>query len=505
MIDLVLLSVPRIAPVRPQMAPAVLKGICNSINKTCKILDINQDFFLCWGKKHPKEVEQLDDYLIEFNKEISGDLLEKYNAWIDDWIERILQTDPKHIGVSVFSWQSQRFTRDLLARLRPQTSAIIHIGGQGLVHSQNLSANWSSKVHYAWKLLDEGLIDYFMKGESEDTFKRFMLGERDLPGLNNDTVVKFYDLDNLPSADYDDFKLTEYQNGCERGVLPLETSRGCVRSCSFCEMSSEFGGYRRRSGKNVAEEMITFYNKYGVKDFYFHDDLMNGDLADFREMMSLLISYYKENNLPEAYFSFSGYWIIRSSKNFTEDDWYNLKLAGGNLMVVGIETGSDRLRKIIRKGFTNKDLDFSIKQMDKHGIKFYFLLISGIPGETLDDFQETLDMLTRWQKYVASGTIIGINLGTTATIEEGTDLYANPKKYNLVGLDGPQPKGINWISLDTPELDYKERVRRRLKIQEHVMELGYPLWKGDDHLKIIKDQYLLNKNMWDLYQSGLIM
>lgn len=504
-LDIALLSVPRIAPVRPQMAPAVLKGICNKLELTSKVLDLNQDFYLNWGKVNESTIKILDDYFIEFSKSLDPNVEKTYHQWIDSWIEKINKLNPRHIGISVFSWQSQRFTRDLLTRLRPKTQAIIHIGGQGLTHNQNLSAHWSSRVTFGWEMLEENLIDYFMKGESEETFERFLSGERDLPGLNNDSTVKFFALDDVPLPDYDDVDIRGYQNGYSAGVLPVESSRGCVRSCSFCEMSSMHGSFRRKSGHAVAREMIEYYKKYSVRDFYFHDDLMNGNLDDFRDTLNDLIEFYEQENLGDAYFSLSGYWIIRSQRQFGVKDWQALKRAGGNLFVVGIETGSDRLRKIVRKGFTNKDLEFSVKQMSDNGLKFYFMLISGIPGETKQDFQDTLDMLTRWQRYVADGTIIGINLGTTATIEEGTDFYNKPEKYNVVGFQGKKPQGINWMSLDTPELDYKERVRRRIKIQEHVMSLGYPLWKGDDHLKIIKDQYILNKDQWEQYRSGLIM
>ena len=504
-LDIVLLSVPRIAPVRPQMAMGVLKGICNELDLTSLVLDINQDFYLKWGKTNSDTVEKLDDYFIEFSKPLPDDVKEQYYEWLDQWVDTIVKKNPNHIGISVFSWQSQRFTRDLLTRLRPKTSAVIHVGGQGLVHNQDLSAHWANKVTFAWELLDNNLIDYFMKGESEETFKRYMLGDRTLPGLNNDSVVKFSDLDTVALPDYTDLDVTDYQNGYEKGVLPIESSRGCVRSCSFCEMSSEHGKYRGKSGVSIAEEMIAYYDLYGVKDFYFHDDLMNGNLKDLNDMVDHLLDYYDKNALGDAYFSFSGYWIIRSEKNFNSDRWKRLKKAGANLFVVGIETGSDRLRKTVRKGFTNKDLEFSIEQLKENKLKFYFMLISGIPGETEQDFQDTLDMLTRWQKYVATGTIIGINLGTTATIEQGTDLYNNPDKYKVIGINNESPQGINWMSTETPELDYRERVRRRLKIQEHVIELGYPLWKGDDHLKIVMDQYMLNKDDWELYQSGLIM
>ena len=209
------------------------------------------------------------------------------------------------------------------------------------------------------------------------------------------------------------------------------------------------------------------------------------------------MAYYKEKQLPDRHFSISGYWIIRSPRQFGEEDFEKFYRAGANLLITGVETGSDRLRKIIRKGFTNKDLEFNLEQIMKWRLKFYFMLIAGLPGETIDDFNETFTALTRWQKYVASGSIIGINLGTTATIEPGTEIYNRSEKYNLVGLNGERPNGIFWMNTKTPDLDYKERVRRRVLLQEHVNQLKYPLWKGDDHLKIIMDKYKQNIEVWE--------
>ena len=489
------LSIPRIAPVRPQHGPAVLKGICNELSEPAEIIDINWDFFLGWGRSHKQAVNTLDNYFVEFATKLDHDTQLIYDAWLDSWVKQIVDRKPKLICVSVFSWQSQRFCRDILPRLRKHTDAKLLIGGQGLVHCQNLSANWAPRADFGWEMLGAGFIDYFMKGESENTFKQFLLGDTSV--CNNDAFNKFYDLDTAPEPDYTDYPVQHYNNGYKTGVLPIESSRGCVRACAFCEMSSEHGDYRGKSGRVLAEECIHYYDKYGVKDFYFHDDLMNGSLPDFRDFCNTLLKWYAYKGLPDRFFTFSGYWIIRKQSQWSESDWAIMARAGGNLFVVGIETGSDRLRKIMRKGFNNADLEFSIAQMHKNRLKFYFMLISGIPGETEADFQESLDMLTRWQKYVATGTIIGVNLGTTATIEEGSDLYRNPDRYKLRGLGNKPAHGINWICEDTPELTYHERVRRRVKIQEHTQSLGYPLWKGNDHLRIIKDQYILNQVEWD--------
>lgn len=494
--DVVILSIPRIAPVRPSSAPAVLKSLCTKVGKSSQVLDINHDFFNSFFKDFPYEAKELDDYFVQFNLTLSDTTNKIYKDWITSWANKIISYEPEIISISIFSWQSQRFGIDLLKILRPLYKGTITVGGQGLVNSQNMSSHWTVPT-YAESLLSEKLIDYYMKGESEETFPRFLLGERNLPGLNNHETVVLHDLTMSPLLDFSDTNVSSYQNGYEGGVLPVESGRGCVRSCAFCEMSSEHGVYRKKDGIQLAKEIIYYYETYKTRHYYFHDDLINGDLKDFNKFLDYILEYYKENNLPNRHFTFSGYWIIRSQRQFDLAAFEKFYSAGGETLVTGVETGSDRLRKIMRKGFTNKDLEFNLECISKLRMKFYFMLIAGLPGEQLQDFNETLLALSKWQKYVATGAIIGINLGTTATIEPGTDIYENYHKYNLVGLKGKRPQGINWMCTTTPDLDYKERVRRRVLLQEHVLNLKYPLWKGDDHLKIILDKYKENIEVWE--------
>jgi hypothetical protein len=497
MIDVVILSIPRIAPVRPAAAPPVLKSLCNQAGKTSRILDINQDFYMNFVVSFPEAGREIDEYFILKDQQLSTTAQTLYNQWIQHWVDQIVALNPAILAISVFSWQCQKMAHDLLSAVRSCYSGEIIIGGQGLEFSQNMSSHWAPHAGFAQTMLDNQLINWFMKGESEETFLRFLQGERDLPGLNRHDAVALSNVNNIPLSDFSDLNLDGYHNGYPGGVLPIESCRGCVRSCAFCEMSSSHGAYRGKDGVQLANEVIHYYETYGVKHYYFHDDLMNGNLNDFNRFVDKILNYYQDNNLSDRTFTFSGYWIIRNRRQFNEEDFLKFYRAGGNTLVTGVETGSDRLRKKMRKGFNNQDLEFNLEQISRLKMKFYFMLISGLPGETLEDFEETLSKLNHWQKYVASGAIIGINLGTTATIEPGTDIYNNYQKYNIVGLQNQRPAGINWMCTETPDLNYKERVRRRVKIQEHVLSLGYPLWKGDDHLKIIMDQYKVNLEMWE--------
>jgi len=49
----------------------------------------------------------------------------------------------------------------------------------------------------------------------------------------------------------------------------------------------------------------------------------------------------------------------------------------------------------------------------------------------------------------------------------------------LVSINGNRPRALT----------YKQRIMRRIKAQEHAVNLGYTFWKGDDQMKVMMDKY----------------
>lgn len=488
MVDVLILSIPRLSATRPQSACAILKSICTRANKTSQVFDINLDFYKAFKQQFPDPADEVDQYWIQWNKTLDQQDFDLYQRWMLDWVDQLLSHQSQIIAVSIFSWESQRFCLDFLPLLRAKFNGEIVVGGQGLINEQN--GSFSRRMDFAHRLKDSGLIDHWIAGEAENSFYKFLIGNTEVPGLDSDVLVTDVDLNQNNIADFSDFAIDQYYSAYPGGVLPIESSRGCVRACAFCDIPAHAGGFRYKDGLVLANEMIEYYHKYRVRNFYFNDALMNGSVRDFKMFLNRLIEFYRENNLPDRFFTFSGYWIVRNAAQFKQENFELLARAGGEMFETGVETGSDRLRTIMNKGFSNQDLDFNLEQFCKYKMKFFLLLLVGFPNETLEDFEETKQMLVRYQKYVATGTIIGCNLGTGLTVEEGTPMFDDPKKFNLIPIKGDTAKGINWICKTTPELTYQERVRRRIELQDLAERLGYTVWKGDDHLSIIKDRYL---------------
>jgi len=484
----VILTIPRVAALRPAAAPAIIKSIFNSHNLSSRVLDLNIDYFTAFKQSVDTEIfREIDEFLFIKNKTLTTTARNTFDNFILNWINTIIDLAPKKLFISVFSWQAQRFVEEFLIKFRQQSSIEVIVGGQGLIREEN--GSYSARPDFAHYLKNNGLIDHWIRGEAETTIPEIIKGNYLAPGIDTDFLAARSNVQEHVYMDFTDFDISQYQSGYDTGVLPMETSRGCVRNCVFCDIPAMAGGFRFKRGDRLAAEMIHYYETYGVKNYFFHDALCNGSVRDFRQFNQALVNYYRKNNLPDRYFTYSSHAIVHGKKAFKPSDFKTMAQAGAETMVIGVETGSDRIRDHMQKGYIGEDLDYNMEQYSKNKMQVYLLIIIGFPTETDKDFQDTLDMLTKYQKYVADGTIIGVNLGTTLTIEEGTKMYEQPDTLKIIGIDGQRPQGTNWMCDDNPTLTYKKRIMRRIQAQEHAVNLGYTFWKGDDQIKIMMDKY----------------
>jgi hypothetical protein len=486
--DAVIVNIPRMAPSRPSAGTALIKSLLNNNHVTNQLIDINLDFFNRFAVQYGAEqFQELDRYLYNDNIMLSAATDQSYQQFLTEWIQRIVALDPKWVLISIFTWQCQNFARDFVKQLRTETKAKIVIGGQGMIKSENTSFN--EDPYFAKELMAIGVIDYYIQGEAEKALPELLRGNITFPGINSDVFAERSEMNDVPAYDFSDHNITAYHSGYSDGQLPLESSRGCVRSCSFCDWPVYAGGFRSKPGDQLFEECIDYYHQHGTTNYYFNDSLINGDLKDFRQFNRRLVNYYEQYNLPDRTIKYSGMYIVRKPNQWQEEDWALISRGGADTLLIGVETGSDRVRKEMVKGFNSADLDFTVQMASRYKIKLYFLMIVGWPSETREDFEETLNLLRKYQRYVADGTLMGINFGTSLTIGEGTPVYLNPEKFNLVGVDGKRPADVFWMHKHNAELTYKERVLRRIEAQELAISLGYTFWKGDDQLTFIRNKY----------------
>lgn len=482
MIDILFINVPQISLVYPPAATSLLKGICEHHGFKAQVKDYNLKLYdQC---KDLQIAQQLDQYfsLNDPEFDLDGAARDYLDGYIAQVIEDILAVNPEFLGISVFTFQCQLFTQELLVRLRPVFGNKIIVGGAGL--STNGIA--STENDFGRALLQQGLVDYFVRGEGDYAILNILRGQTG-PGINNDNQEQIDNLDEIPYPNYDDVINLPYRFTVGAAQIPVTGSRGCVRACSFCDIHVAWKKYRYRSGQQIARELIHHYQKYSVRNFWFTDSLINGSMRSFRQLCQHLVDFYKQHDLPMRYFNWGGQFIVRDSHSMTSADYELAAAAGLNGVAMGVESLSEKVRDHMKKGFSNADLDFTLDQMHKNDMNCYFLMIVGYPTETQDDFDSGIEKFTEYKKYALDGTIYGVNLGSTASIDEGTPLWHEVDKLDMD--PNRQNLGYNWYSLANPDLTLHERIRRRIVMQEKLMALGYKIWNGDNQLLKLKEAY----------------
>ena len=479
-LDILLINIPISGLQYPPAGTSQLKGSVVDAGFTCTILDLNLDLFNKTGSDYSK----FFDY---FSEATHGDpeIDARVDQILDSWVDDMIKINPRFVGISVFTMMCQLATRMFTKKLKQKYTGKIVIGGAGI--STNGIA--SAYNDFGAEMLNLNQIDYFIRGDGEIALVELLTGNDQYPGINNDSY-KQLSLDTIPFPEYDDLIELNYQYDDGLKMLPINGSRGCVRACSFCDIHEHWKKFTFRSGHVLAEEMITNYEQYGVTQFTFTDSLINGSMKAFRQLLFALIEYYEKNNLPDAHFRFNGQFIVRSLNQQTPKDYQLMARAGCTHVMIGTETGSDRVREHMRKQFTTAELAAVIDQLDKNDLNCFFSMICGYPTERQEDHQQTLDMFTNFKKYALNGTITGLNLGATLSVDEGTPLFNEMTDLGLMHLgDTGDRVGLNWLMPDNPDLTLRERIRRRIELQEHVVDLGYHVWNADSHLKRLKISY----------------
>jgi radical SAM superfamily enzyme YgiQ (UPF0313 family) len=471
MLDIVIISVPGVMRKLPQAAPALLKGSVEAAGFSCKTIDFNIRLY--------QEVTEFEEIETFFATGLNTNEETRASELIENWTKDILTLNPKFIGISVFTYQNRIATKLFCQHIRKLSNVKIILGGQGLSDGGILGVSGFGK-----QLYDEKLTDFWIRSEGELSLVELLKNNIEYPGINSDTFSQIDDLDSIPFPNYDDYDLESY----DRKSLPITGSRGCVRACSFCDIHDHWD-YRYRTGQNMADEALYLNKKYAVTEFNFSDSLINGSLKEFRKFIKILADYNKTLTTP---LTWSSQFIIRPKGQVTEEYWQHIAESGGRRLAIGVETGSDSVRTHMNKRFTNEDLDYTMSMLEKYNITCTFLMIVGYPTETDADFQNTLDMFTRYKHL--THIITSINIGSTLGILPGTPLYNKAKEYNIE-LDKYEN---NWVAWDNEDLTLEKRIQRRNILKDHVLNLGYkiPIDSTEHMLKILDNQQdMFNKRL----------
>lgn len=180
-----------------------------------------------------------------------------------------------------------------------------------------------------------------------------------------------------------------------RKTLSVLTSRGCNYRCRFCNYRRWFPRVQYKSMEVLREELKKIQGLGFVRHIRFADD----NLTTNRNHLGAFLEVMQEER-----FDFT--WSAHARVNFLDPGTVSqMKRAGCDLLVMGIESGSRRILKSMDKRITVEQAYTAVRSMADHGIDSQSSFIVGYPGETRESFQETVDLIVEtglryWQAYL---------------------------------------------------------------------------------------------------------
>ncbi len=222
--------------------------------------------------------------------------------------------------------------------------------------------------------------------------------------------------------------------------IALYTSRGCPALCTFCLWPQTLSGHdwRVRSTENVVQEMRQALKTFPqVKEFFFDDDTFN----------------IRKERVLELCTKFKPLGFRWSCTARVHSDYETLKAmadSGARLLIVGFESGDPQILKNIKKGASVEMARRFMKNCKELGILVHGDFIIGLPGETKESIQRTMDFA---QELDAETIQVSI-----AHAYPGTELYQDLIKNGFLGgrpmsdAMGHQLPHIEYPGLDREEM-----------------------------------------------------
>lgn len=295
------------------------------------------------------------------------------------------------------------------------------------------------------------------------------------------------DLDSLPSLPYNLIDIKKYYGfdaGNEKASIALSTSRGCPFKCTFCYDTVAFGNrFRGFSAKRTIEMVKNVVEKFKIRAIYFADDNFCTDLKRYKDIVDLLL---QENF--DITWGISGV-RMDSIKIMDHDLLTKMVRAGCNNLNSGLESGSDRILKMIKKGITVQLITDANNKLSEYPIKAKYTLIAGFPTETEEEMNQTVKLALK----LIEDNKNAYTLFCAYVPWPGVELWDIAKQHGVY-----EPKSLEeWIKVDNdnvldnlPWLDNRRKeMIKNLVFTSNFANKNIKYKIGKKYLKFLFDLY----------------
>ncbi len=345
---------------------------------------------------------------------------------------------PRYIGISVLT--SMAIPSHKIARICKEEipDAIVVVGG---AHAEAVPE----------LMLKNSAIDVVVRGDGEEPMRQIMEGIpfSEIDGLSfrqgktiqhNPAGEVLMDLDKYPFPAYHliDFKNyfpgpATYRNLPATNML---ATRGCPGACVFC--NSAFTTLRTRDPVKVAEQIKMLAENYGIRQIQFYDDT-------FTVMKKFVLKFCQKMVEFNLDVSWNAY--IRGDC-FSDQLASAMKSAGCHQVILGIETGNEKIAERMGKPISKERYYEAMKIAKNNGLEVRGSFIIGHMDETWETMEDTLNFALDLDCDLLQ---LGIN-----TPYPGTQLYKEAIERNMLIHQNWYEYGQGKVLIEQPQLTKEE-------------------------------------------------
>ncbi len=302
----------------------------------------------------------------------------------------------------------------------------------------------------------EAYLDHIVLGQGELLLHQLLEGN--LPAnqrvfSRKDIGGRLLGFDELQLPDLSDYEVLAYP------YLAAQGSASCKHQCSFCNSVAYWGDYRQKAPRQIVREMMTLFKEYGNQLFFMTDSMLNPYIDEFAEEVSRLEVplYY------DAYFRVDDHGAnIDKTLKWREGGFYRARM--------GVETGSQHILDLIGKEITVDQTKAALAGIAYAGIKTTTYWVIGHPGETEEDFQQTLDLLEEMSNDIYQAECAQFDYYYAGQAK--SDFYAPYRKRLYPEWAKSMLVSESYIVGMDPSRE--ETYRRVYRFVEHCKKLGIP-------------------------------
>ena len=482
-----LISPPCIRPTAPPLGPPVLSAFLKKhlpdIQVRC--FDLNLDYYylamefiktgmckLClYEWDYEKTVERVET-AISFLKEVSPsrsnlDEYHRYSTWFlsfenifnsfmsematrylagiripdsieaffESLLEQLLDYCPDFWGISML-FDNQMPCGLLIAKMmREKTGPRVVLGGARfgvLVEPGRILAKpiQLERNRQKYQVVVRNFVDAIVSGEGEMALLHMLQAKEEGEFFHSPDLIWWQDgrlhrngpqvihtLDLLPPPDFSGFRLKRYI--APRIILPFMTARGCPwGKCAFCTHHHTYRRYRQMSIERAVDVLGRLNDTYGVSYFNLFDEMIPP--ARFRNLARHIIA----SGLSIRYAAYG-----KPVRAFDRQTMRIIFESGCRLILWGIESASQRILDLMNKGTRVEDMRNVLHDAAASGISNLLFIMFGFPGETMEEFEQTLAFLEENASVIAA-----LSKGRFRLVD-GSPIMNRPSRFGIYAIN----------------------------------------------------------------------